>query len=224
MGKKKSKGKKVGFELIPRGHEAYALLVQARIWHSSIFEARIALAWRLEVKPDTDGKIVLGKCVKVSDFQKEFADYDFIIVLNKTYWFGFSEPQQLALLDHELSHAATARDRETGEQIIDTRGRPVWRVHKHDIEEFSKVVERHGTWKRDLQAFAEAMDRHRDSQGDLIEHIAEQEVEPEPGDELEVIIESGGERVKTTGKTVRECFEKGVVEKVAKRILQETRV
>jgi len=222
MGKKKSKGKKVNFELIPPEHQAYRLLQRARDkWHEAIAEARIALAWRLEVKSDIDGKIVLGKCAKVSDLQKEFAAFDFIVVLNRDYWFDFSGEQQLALLDHELSHAAPAMDLKTGLQATDTRGRPVWRCRKHDIEEFTGVAERHGTWKADLQRFAEAIRKHRDGQGDLFEQPSESpkpedvtkiaatpDPSSEPGDDLELTIRHENDEIKTTGKTVRECFEK----------------
>ena len=36
-------------------------------------EANIALAWRIETPEDKDGHIVLGRCVKITDLQKEFA-------------------------------------------------------------------------------------------------------------------------------------------------------
>lgn len=181
MGKKRKgpKGRKVNFEIIPPDHEAYGLLKSVRDqWHAELFDARIALAWRLEQKPDMDGKIVLGKCVKISDLQKEFTPYDFVIVLNQTFWFSFNEKQQTALIDHELSHAAVARDRMTGELVTDTRGRQVYRCRKHDIEEFTGVVERHGVWKMGLVRFAKAIDKHRDGQGDLFEKDEKAESEP----------------------------------------------
>jgi hypothetical protein len=37
------------------------------------------------------------------------------------------------------------------------RGKYVFRVRKHDVEEFSEIVERHGIWKHDLQVFADAL-------------------------------------------------------------------
>jgi hypothetical protein len=52
-------------------------------------------------------------------------------------------------------HAQQACDKD-GKPREDERGRPVWRVRKHDIEEFREVVERHGCYKSDLEAFVKA--------------------------------------------------------------------
>lgn len=219
---KKYKDKEVNFELISSEHPIYGLLDGARReWHEKLSEARIALAWRLRLKPDVDCKIVLGKCVKISDLQKELAHYDFIIVLNQIYWDDFSEKQRLALLDHELCHAAPSLNRKTGDQLRDARDRPIWRVRKHDIEEFACVVERHGMWKGDLQLFAQAIDKHRDGQGDLFEPSEPpkpedvqpigDDADPEPGDEMKITIEHDGEKVSTTGRTIRKAFEKAAL-------------
>lgn len=122
-------------------------------------EAKIALAWRKAFKADKDGRLILGKCVKASDLQKEFADYDFVILLNQEVWqdADFTEDKKKALLDHELCHAVPAIDDKTGEQREDARGRLVWRIKKHDIEEFRSVVAHHGCYKADLEAFAEVL-------------------------------------------------------------------
>jgi hypothetical protein len=60
------------------------------------------------------------------------------------------------LLDHEMSHVAVAEDA-NGEQREDENGLKLWRTVKHDIEEFTGVVKRHGTYKRDLEVFAAAL-------------------------------------------------------------------
>lgn len=158
------KPKKVNYELIPppgkgKLSEPYAILSEARDkWHGEIHEARIALAWRKALKPDVDGHIVLGRCVKISDLQKEMAEWDFVIVLNKEVWesIEFTREKKLALIDHELCHAAAAEDSE-GERKYDDRDRPVFRIRKHDIEEFVAIVHRHGCYKRDLERFAETL-------------------------------------------------------------------
>jgi hypothetical protein len=41
--------------------------------------------------------------------------------------------------------------------VRDERSRKCYRVRKHDIEEFSDVVARYGTYKRDLEMFAAAL-------------------------------------------------------------------
>jgi hypothetical protein len=161
------KPKKIAFELIDQedseGAVAYELLDEVRTaHHEDTQEARIALAWRKGLKPDPDGKLILGKCVKASDLQRELVAWDFVILLNKEVWDDaeFTDENRRALLDHEMCHAAKSYGSD-GEPKIDERFRPVWRIRKHDIEEFNSIVERHGVWKRDLERFAEAIMRKK---------------------------------------------------------------
>jgi hypothetical protein len=157
-----SKPKKINFELIEdTGSEPYQILAEMRRFHPDITDAVIALAWRLNLKPNPDGQLVLGKCVKTTDLQREFAEYDFIILLNRDIWEDpdFTTDKKRALVDHELCHASVATDDEGTR--YDTRGRKVWRCRKHDIEEFYAIVQRHGCYKRDLELFAEAITKKR---------------------------------------------------------------
>lgn len=119
---------------------------------------RIVLAWAISWKADVDGRLVLGKCKKASDLDRELAPFDFVILLNRDFWQNprVTEQQRLALLDHELMHAAVAYD-ENGDAKCDERGRTVYRLRKHDLEEFSAIASRHGCWKRDIEAFAQAL-------------------------------------------------------------------
>jgi hypothetical protein len=154
--------KKVNFELIEDlESEPYQILASMRKFHDDVGEAAIGLAWRKRLKEDKDGHLVLGKCVKVSDLYREFAAYNFIIVLNREVWEDseFTIDKKNALVDHELCHAAAASDDEGA--VYDERHRRVFRVRKHDIEEFHAVVQRHGCYKRDLEAFAEALKKRR---------------------------------------------------------------
>lgn len=151
--------KRLNYELIPEDHPAYAMMRDLiSRYHEDLTQARIALAWHKDVKPDQDGHIMLGKCILVTDLQKELMEYDFIIVVNEQAWANpqFDDKKKLALLDHELCHATEKLDSED-EPVHDERGRHVYRVRKHDIEEFREVVQRHGTWKDDLQLFADAL-------------------------------------------------------------------
>ena len=158
-----SKPKAINFELIDRDaqSEPYAVLDEMRgKWHRDIAEANIALAWRENLEADKDGHIVLGKCVKASDLQRELVEYDYVILLNYDAWGEFSDAQRRALMDHELAHAAPSMDEDN---VIkrDERGRPVWRTRAHDIEEFQSVVEHHGCYKHDIEKFAEELLRKR---------------------------------------------------------------
>ena len=150
------KPKKVSFQIIEDPSPAHDVLSDALAWHPEINGATIKLAWRKGTKADVDGRIVLGRCVKVSDLHREFFNADFIVVLNREYWDAFTDKQRLALMDHELSHAAAKEDK-NGNEMYDERDRQVFRTRKHDLEEFRDVVERHGLYKADLVAFAEVM-------------------------------------------------------------------
>ena len=158
------KPKKVLFELITREEtflsgQPYDLLDEVRAEnHEDTCAAKIALAWKRDTKPDVDGRLMLGRCVRQSDLARELVDFDFVIVLNREVWEDpeFDRGKKLALLDHEMMHAARVVDGE-GEPVIDTKGRAVWRVRGHDIEEFTDVISRRGCYKRDLEKFAEAL-------------------------------------------------------------------
>ena len=160
-----SKPKKVSYQLLRplEAPSAYALLEElVETHHDDLRDARIALAWCTSWKPDVDGRVTLGRCKKASDLDRELAAFDFVILLQQEFWTSeaVTDAQRRALLDHELCHAAVALDDE-GEPKVDERGRTVYRLRKHDIEEFSQIVERHGTWKRDLEQFASALDKAR---------------------------------------------------------------
>lgn len=153
-------GKVQKYELIEEGTEPYSILAEAReLWHTDLDDAAIALAWEAKVRADTDGHVRLGKCVKVTELYREFADFNFIIVLNREVWNApaWKKEQKMALMDHELCHAAPAYNEDTGEQKRDAADRLVWRTRRHDIEEFRSVVTHHGCYKADLLKFAEAL-------------------------------------------------------------------
>jgi len=156
---KKESLKAVRVELIPETKSLYKLLNKMRKkYHHDIRKAKIGLAWRIALKPDTDGHLVLGMCMRTSDLLKEFSEYDYIILLNKEVWNDkeFTKDKKYALLDHELNHCGKMLTK-SGKHKKDERGRYCWRTRKHDIEEFRSVVKHHGVWKRDLELFAEAL-------------------------------------------------------------------
>lgn len=159
------KPKKVSYELIPPKSEAgkvmYRLLNElVKEHHDDIRDARIALAWNISWKPDVDGRVTLGKCKKASDLDRELMAFDFVILLRREFWEDgtVTDAQRAALLDHELCHA-TVKYSTDNEPVIDERDRKVYRIRKHDIEEFAEIIERHGLYKRDLEWFAAALRR-----------------------------------------------------------------
>jgi hypothetical protein len=63
-------------------------------------------------------------------------------VIGHDAWEKLSAEQRIIVLDHELCHAA-------GQDLL---GR--WTLTGHDVEEFSAIIRRYGTWTADLQLFA----------------------------------------------------------------------
>jgi hypothetical protein len=159
----------VSFELIHResqiGKPMYALLDElVRLHHEDLRDARIALAWCTSWKPDVDGRVTLGKCAKASDLDREVAPYDFVILLSQKFYQDpfTTDLQRRALVDHELTHGALAHDK-NGEPLVDARGRRVYRMRRHDLEEFSDIAARYGCYKRDIEHFAASLDKARSS-------------------------------------------------------------
>lgn len=174
-GARRAKGPKrkaISYELIAKesdvGRPMYRLLGElVDAHHEELADARIALAWCTSWKPDVDGRVTLGKCKKASDLDRELSAWDFIILLRRAFWTDIfvKDHQRRALLDHELCHATVKIDK-FNEPLLDERGRKVYRLRKHDIEEFAEIVSRHGCYKRDLQNFYVAL-RRAELQGTL---------------------------------------------------------
>jgi len=166
--KKPPKPKAIAFSLIPpmdNGHEpeAYRIMREVRdAYHPDLEGAKIALAWRKRLKADKDGHLLLGKCMKATDLQRELVNWDYVILLNQEVFqdTAFTVEKRRALIDHELCHATRQLDKFLA-PANDEKGRAVWRMRKHDIEEFRCIVERHGCYKKDLEKFADALLKHR---------------------------------------------------------------
>lgn len=115
-------------------------------------DCRIAIAFRHGWKRNKDGHLILGKCVKASELNREFAAFDFVIVLNFEAWRNLNPAQRVALMHHELCHAAVAED-QNGSTKKDSRNRTCFRTRRHDVEEFGDVIAAHGCYKQDLENF-----------------------------------------------------------------------
>jgi len=162
------KPKRTNYEFIDPtgvvGHPIYSLLSElVTAHHEELASAKIALAWCTSWNPDADGRVTLGKCKRASDLDRELAAFDFIILLRRSFWLDqrVSDAQRAALLDHELQHAAVKLDKH-GDPARDSRDRVIYRTRKHDLEEFSCIVERHGTWTSDIERFAAALRKSKE--------------------------------------------------------------
>ena len=160
---KKSQPKKVTVKLLERqrnGKPSEPYQVMDKLiaeHHPHLAQAEIAICWRYGWSEDVDGRLRLGQASKASDCERALQEYDLVLLLNWEAWNtgGLDGVQQRALLDHELTHCQVALD-EDGEPKVDEDGRIVYRIRKHDVEEFREVVERHGLYTDDLQEFAQA--------------------------------------------------------------------
>ena len=149
--------KRVNFQLIKPdskdGTPIYQLMNRTiEQHHEHLTQARIVIAWNLAWKPDRDGVVKLGQLKKASDLDRELAPYDFVMLLRKEFWehSQTTDEMRAALVDHELCHGSVALDSNL-EPKRDERGRQIYRTRKHDIQEFSEIILRHGLWKRDLE-------------------------------------------------------------------------
>jgi hypothetical protein len=149
----------VTVKLIPRKHagevtEPWVVMEGLKEkHHTNLDGAKIAMAWRIGWRADSDGIMTLGKCRKRGDLDRELDSFDFVILLNQEAWKGLNDTQKRALIDHELCHAQIVIDSD-GNQKTDDRDRLVCRIRKHDCEEFKCIVERHGLWTSDLAELA----------------------------------------------------------------------
>lgn len=136
---------------------AYELLEDVRYaHHEDTAEARIVLALK-SYSADVDGRVKLGECIKAPELWQRIAEVDAVIALNKELWPHLKPDQRRALLDHELCHLAPKLDPKTLDHAETPDGIKLWRIRKHDIEEFAPIVRRHGFWDGDLQRFAAAV-------------------------------------------------------------------
>lgn len=174
--RKTPRPKKPTYERIDRkadSRNVYPILDAVRRNHPELEEATIALAWRYGLKQNKDGQLTLGKCKKVGELDKQFQGHDFVIILNFEAWEILTPEQREALVDHELCHAAISTD-PNGNPKKDARGRQMFRIRKHDIEEFGAVIARHGCYKADLENFvATAMRSKKPPQPTLLDGFDE---------------------------------------------------
>jgi hypothetical protein len=153
---------KVAYTLITRAdHPAeYGRLDRlVALFHPDLADAAIGIAWCTSWRADLDRKLTLARMRRASDLDRELHAWDLVILLNREFWEATeTTPEQRdALLDHELEHATTRNDPDTGDPMRNERGRVIYRLRRHDIEEFAAVVDRHGLWRHDLEQFARAI-------------------------------------------------------------------
>lgn len=117
---------------------------------------RIQYMFQAEATALGEGRVCAGKCVHCSDRDHALHGYDFLIVMARDVWDEATPEYRLALVDHELAHVGL-KVTEEGEPAYDeVTGRRKGFCRRHEIEDFSDVIERHGTYHRGLVQFLAA--------------------------------------------------------------------
>lgn len=83
---------------------------------------------------------------------------DFLMLLDKDYWREGGSIDREILMYHEMCHCCHKEDK-YGEPRFDESGRPVFGLIGHDVEEFSKTVERYGSYSPEIRDFIAAASR-----------------------------------------------------------------
>lgn len=89
----------------------------------------------------------------------EVEDPDFVMILDEVFWESATAREREILIFHELCHVELKRDKDGEVVIDDDTGRAKWKLRGHDVEEFSRVVERYGAYSEGLRQFKAALDK-----------------------------------------------------------------
>ncbi|WP_426289054.1 putative metallopeptidase [Ensifer adhaerens] len=84
---------------------------------------------------------------------------DFIITLDADYCRECGDAEFMALVEHELYHAAQDVDAFGAPKFSKSTGRPVFVIRGHDVEEFVGVVRRYGADAAGVRAMVDAANR-----------------------------------------------------------------
>lgn len=152
------------YEVIDREEapEIYALLDHViETDREELRGMRIVLCWRIGWKADRDGHLMLGKASIVSELDNKLCGgWDGKILLNFEAWQELTEQQRAALLDHETRHFAPKLDKD-GDHCEDVNGRKLWRMVRHDLEEFIGTYRLYGAWRPNIETFVGALNDSR---------------------------------------------------------------
>lgn len=139
--------------------------------HKPLVEAGVtfSLLWAYGDRDEDTGEVVsdaimhhdqkalgLARIVNEKDRVKGMPDAE--VLLDGDYWPTVDEPEQTALLDHELHHFALKISK--GQILHDCAGRPKLKMRKHDIEFgwFKCIAERHGKHSMEQRQAAQLME------------------------------------------------------------------
>jgi hypothetical protein len=126
--------------------EPYRILEDlVKKYRGDLLEAQIIILWRSGWRSDPDGWVQMVNVKKAGDVDKALSvKADFAVMLNKERFPRLPERMKTIYLHHALCHMRPMIDAD-GEQKQDDQGRQLWRVKKrHDVEQFSEIIEIYG--------------------------------------------------------------------------------
>lgn len=151
--------KPVNYKLIQRGDDTdglYAMLDDLiEKYHIHLQGVAFLIWWRGNWRPDKDGYIHMAQVRKATDFDRELVEHDLSLLLNRERWGELSTAQQRAWMDKALCRVVRDEDKH-GDPKEDDAGRPLFRLRKAEVEEYTGVVRRHGMYTAQLQDFVTA--------------------------------------------------------------------
>jgi hypothetical protein len=131
--------------------------------HPDLAECRFLILFHIDVKADKDNRLRLAWVQTMNEESALISGKDVKLTINKQFWIAPEtlESDQDMVLDHECCHIRPDTNEE-GEQKTDERGRKLYRMRGHEVEEFVEIIERHGYQRRNqLVRMVEAAGRNR---------------------------------------------------------------
>ncbi|MHC2419731.1 hypothetical protein ACVMB2_003641 [Sinorhizobium meliloti] len=139
--------------------------------HAHLAYAEIGFLWTV-VENSRKGRRIIGDCEEgkphgaMGKWPRARAEMqvrqwfgfvpDFIITLDAEYCRACGDAEFMALVEHELYHAAQETDAFGAPKFGRSTGRPVFTIRGHDVEEFVGVVRRYGANAAGVRAIVDA--------------------------------------------------------------------
>ncbi|WP_313522550.1 putative metallopeptidase [Shinella sp.] len=153
--------------------------------HAHLVDAHIGCLWAA-VENTRKGKRVIGQCETGTPqgamgkwakarVEQQITEWfgsvpDFIITLDANYCAACGDAEFMALVEHELYHAAQDVDSFGAPKFNSQTGRPVFTIRGHDVEQFIGVVRRYGADAAGVRELVDAANRPPEVARAHIEH------------------------------------------------------
>lgn len=154
--------------------------------HGHLADASIGFLWTV-VENTRKGKRVIGQCEEgkpqgaMGKWSRARAEQqivewfgqipNFIITLDAEYCQHCGDAEFMALVEHELYHAAQDTDEFGQPKFSKSTGEPVFTMRGHDVEEFVGVVRRYGADAAGVRALVDAANRPPEISRASIGHV-----------------------------------------------------